>query len=200
MGKRVPNPDKYKTINGVPHKFCSSCKKFVPVDNFSKRNASADGLAYSCKDCERATAQKSYKKKQERRKAAERYQENKEEYKERAKQRYAADPEAALAYQKEWRNTAKGKELTRQATARRANRIKMQTPGGRDYTKQDVIDKDSIDGICMCQICNEPIKDFADMQIDHIMPIAMGGADILDNVRCTHVRCNLTRPKDGADL
>lgn len=200
MAKRVPDSDKYKTIEGVPHKFCSTCKTFQPVGEYSKRNASADGLAYSCKNCERATAQQSYKKKKARKNAAQRYQENAEVYKERAKQRYADDPQAALAYQKEWRQTPKGKEVVKQASARRIERIRVQTPGGRNYTKQEVIAKDSIDGVCMCKICNKPITDLQELQIDHILPIKAGGADVIENVRCTHAGCNLTRPKDGSDL
>lgn len=200
MAKRVPNSDKYKTIDGVQHKFCSTCKQFKPIGNFSSRNASADGLSYSCKDCERATAQQSYKKKKAKKQAAKRYQENSDEYKERAKQRYADDPQSALQYQKEWRQTAKGKEVVKQASARRIERIKAQTPGGRDYTKADVILKDSIDGVCMCKLCNTPIEDMQELQIDHIIPINAGGADVLQNVRCTHAGCNLTRPKDGSDL
>ena len=201
MKRKAEPQEKLKTVNGVKMKLCSTCREYKPVTEYSGRKASADGLAYSCKACERATAQKSYKKKQSSKKAQVRYQENKEEYKERAKARYQADPTAALAYQAQWRTTEKGKHLTRQATARRATRIKMQTPGGRDYTRADVVKKDTVDGQCICGICGKPIEDLiTDMQIDHIVTISQGGADKLSNVRCTHKICNLMRPKDASDL
>ena len=200
MAKKETADDKHKLIRGVRHKMCSTCKQFIPETDFSTRKASADGLAYSCKPCERAAAQRSYARKKSKKKSQERYQANRDVYKERAKQRYQENPEAALAATKAWRQTRKGQESTRVASARRRERILAQTPGGRDYTREDIIKRDSVDGQCICQICMEPIIDMSDMQIDHIVSIAAGGADVASNVRCTHKLCNLTRPKDASDL
>lgn len=201
MANKATASDKYQTINGIKMKRCSTCKQMVPVENFSSRKASADGLAYSCKDCERKTAQKSYQKKKQQKKARDRYEEHKEEYKQRAKERYENNKEEALAYQKEWRASAQGKKIVKAATARRAQRIKEQTPEGRDYTREQIIKRDSVDGQCICQICKLPIVDLtSDLQIDHIVTIAAGGADVASNVRCAHKECNLRRPKDNSDL
>lgn len=32
-------------------KFCGSCKKLVPIENFHKDSGNRDGLKYTCKDC-----------------------------------------------------------------------------------------------------------------------------------------------------
>jgi 5-methylcytosine-specific restriction endonuclease McrA len=201
MGRRLPNEAKYKTINGVKHKRCSTCGKFVPEDQFSTRKASPDGLAYSCKTCERATAAKSYERKQQKAKARDRYQANKEDYIERAKARYQENKEDIAAKQKEWRQSKKGKKLVNKASAVRRQRIIDQTPGGRDYVAAEIIERDSVDGVCICQICGEPINiEAGDLQIDHIVGIAAGGSDTKDNVRCAHKLCNIKRPKDCRDL
>lgn len=195
--------DRYKTIEGVEYKRCSSCKEYLPMtaEYFSKRSASKDGLAYSCKPCERRTAARSYDKKKQRQKARQRYEENKEVIKERTKKRYEENRDAILAQQKEWRKTQSGKKAMQKADKLRRERIKKQTPGGRDYTREEVIKRDSVFGDCVCQICGQIIDiEAGDLQIDHIIPIAEGGSDTLDNVRCTHKWCNLTRPKDGSDL
>lgn len=198
---RRPKTEKIKIVNGVECKLCSTCKQFIPTSSFSSRAASTDGLAYSCKSCERATARRSYDKKKKKNQASKRYQENKEIFIERAKQRYHNDPAAALAYQATWRATDKGLKSTREAAARRAARIKKQTPNGKDYTRQEIIERDSEDGVCICQICGKPILDIVnDLQIDHIVTIQAGGSDTKDNVRCTHKLCNLVRPKDASDL
>ena len=82
--------NRYKEEQGTKQKRCSTCKEFFPMDtdHFSKRSASKDGLAYSCKACERKTAAKSYSNKKQKQKAKQRYEENKDLYKQRAKERY----------------------------------------------------------------------------------------------------------------
>ncbi len=42
----------------------------------------------------------------------------------------------------------------------------------------------------ICQICNKTWDGFK-IHLDHIMPQALGGQHTLDNIRVTHVECNL---------
>lgn len=199
VARRIDNSEKYKTIMGVKYKRCSTCHEFVPVENFSSRKASADGLAYSCKPCERKTAQKSYTSKKQKNKAKERYQSNKDEINEKAKKRYQENKDKILEKQAAWRQSKQGRKLVNAASARRRVRMIEQTPGGRDYTREEIIKRDSVNGVCICQICGQPITDLEkDLQIDHIISVFDGGADKKDNVRCTHKLCNLTRRKSDA--
>jgi 5-methylcytosine-specific restriction endonuclease McrA len=59
------------------------------------------------------------------------------------------------------------------------------------------------DGI-NCQICGKrlPVKVVSHLhgdsvQIDHIVPVAKGGGDDLDNLRLAHRSCNISRGADG---
>ncbi len=197
----MARPDKYKVVDGVELKRCSSCGEYLPKENFSKRRASPDGLGYSCKACERETAKKSYKRGEIKKKSQQRYQDNKEKYKEAARQRYAENSEEIKIQQAAWRKTVKGKKIMNEASARRRERMIAQTPGGRDYVDEEIILRDSCEGVCLCQICGEPIDlTKGELHLDHIIPIAAGGSDTRDNIRCTHKQCNLERPKDGRDL
>lgn len=195
--------DKYRMLDGVQEKLCSTCKKYYPLteDYYSSRKASKDSFSYSCKACERLTAKRSYERKKKRVNSKSHYEQNKEAYRERAKKRYAEQKDVLLDQQKSWRKTPKGKKIVNESSKRRRQRIKEQTPDGRDYTRFEIIKRDTVDGHCICGICGLPIdlqKD--ELQVDHIIPILQGGSDVRDNVRCTHRKCNSTRPKDGRDL
>lgn len=202
MGKvTIEQPDKYKVIKGVKHKLCSTCKVFIPVDQFSSRTVSADGLAYSCKTCERATSAASYARKKKKKQSKTYYSENKDACIARSKARYDANSIEILQQQAVWRASKDGQKIMSEAAARRRKRIKDQTPGGCDYTRIDVIERDMFEGSCICQICGHPIIDIDnDLQIDHIKTIAAGGSDTFDNVRSAHKNCNLRRPKNGSDV
>lgn len=201
MARRLADSEKYKEINGVKHKRCSTCGEYKPMTEFSSRNVSPDGLAYSCKTCERATAAKSYTKKKNKRKAKQRYEDNKEVAIERSKKRYQENKETIKVQQANWRQSKSGRKLVNAASARRRTKMIEQTPGGKDYCREDVIRRDSVEGVCICQICGNPILNLEmDLQIDHIIGIAAGGSDTFDNVRAAHKTCNLQRPKDCKDL
>lgn len=72
----------------VPSKWCSGCKKEHPTGSFSKRSASADGLAYVCKEYARHW-QRAFLKENpgySREKGRESYARNKEKHKQRQQQ------------------------------------------------------------------------------------------------------------------
>ena len=43
----------HKLIDGVECKWCSKCKQYLPLDEFSHSKASQDGLNFYCKQCDR---------------------------------------------------------------------------------------------------------------------------------------------------
>jgi 5-methylcytosine-specific restriction endonuclease McrA len=50
----------------------------------------------------------------------------------------------------------------------------------------------------LCHICDEPIDPEADYSLDrasldHVIPIAAGGTHTMDNVRASHLRCNIQK-------
>jgi 5-methylcytosine-specific restriction endonuclease McrA len=163
------------------------------INNFSKRRASPDGLAYSCKFCERKVALESYHRRKEQGKL-EKTEEQKEMERQYSRDYYKATREDRLKYYQEYRATRRGRQVQREGTRRRAARMKEQK-GDAPYQRWEVVKKDTIDGVLLCGICRKPIERVRDMHLDHIIPIAMGGPDVLDNVRCVHKECNLKRPK-----
>lgn len=56
----------------------------------------------------------------------------------------------------------------------------------------------------ICPLCHTELTDDPrrpnSKQLDHIIPIVMGGTHTMANVRIICRTCNLTRPKDGSDL
>jgi len=177
---------------------CLTGDPLQPITNFSKRKASPDGHTYTCKTCEAAAARESYHRRKDKNKRAEYYQETREQRLEYHKEYYQKNKEKKAEYDKQYQQSKRGKKVMRTAQAKRRKALKE--AGGEPYLRNDVIIRDSVDGVLYCQICKEPINNLADLQIDHIIPIVEGGRDELDNVRCAHKGCNLSRPKDGRDL
>jgi 5-methylcytosine-specific restriction endonuclease McrA len=68
------------------------------------------------------------------------------------------------------------------------------------YTRQQLFDRDGYD----CYLCNKPVELTANHivgqpgwelypHIDHVIPLALGGHDTLDNVKITHAKCNMAK-------
>lgn len=179
-------------------KICSTCKKtFARTDEFySKRAASKDGLSYSCKTCERETAMRSYRKRKRKSKDKKYYENNRERLLDQSKENYQDNKKVRLEQCKEYRQN--NPETARKADKKRRERLATAEKDG--VTRDEIIERDSIAGIPYCQICNMPITDIKELQIDHKVPLAAGGADTADNKRVVHKSCNISRPKDGRDL
>jgi len=112
--------------------------------------------------------------------------------------------EHANAYQRNLRkDNPRFLELHNAASRRRRARIRGQ--GYEFYTEVDVLNKYGTN----CHLCDMEIDIDAPrsgrsrgalelgweegLHIDHVIPIAKGGPDILDNVRPAHARCNLSK-------
>jgi len=168
-----------------------------PITNFSKRKASSDGHTYTCKACEKEQAKQNYHK----RKKAGKIKMTPEEHEARKqfyRDYYKENKERKKDYDEKYRNTEEGRKAMRAGHARRRARLKEQK--GEPYERWEVIERDTVDGILACKTCGKTLERLEDVHIDHIMPIADGGIDELDNVRCICKNCNLTRPKDGGDV
>ena len=58
--------------------------------------------------------------------------------------------------------------------------------GYRDIITSFLIERDGF----VCGMCGESLED-SKIHIDHIIPVALGGVDIMSNVRLTHATCNM---------
>lgn len=68
------------------------------------------------------------------------------------------------------------------------------------YTRQHIFNRDGYD----CYLCNSPVDITANHivgqpgwelypHVDHVIPLALGGHDTLDNVKITHAKCNMAK-------
>lgn len=72
----------------------------------------------------------------------------------------------------------------RQDRIRANNRRRSQSGEGEHYTIQMLLDLDGD----VCYLCTERLTDKP--SIDHVLPLARGGSDIIENVALTHWECN----------
>ena len=63
------------------------------------------------------------------------------------------------------------------------------------YAAADVFQRDG----WVCRLCDEPVDRDARWPegrcatIDHVLPVSLGGADVLDNVQTAHFSCNISK-------
>lgn len=176
-------------------KKCSHCKQVLPKAQFSGRKASRDGLSYTCKACERKAAMESYERRKKKRAEHKRYMQVRERRLEQSRENYKKHHAMRLAQAKEYRMA--NPIVYKSAGARRRARLKE---GRVPYKRFEIIERDSVDGIPICQICLKEIFDLSELHIDHILPLVAGGKDTPENVRVVCSECNLNRPQDGRDV
>ena len=62
----------------------------------------------------------------------------------------------------------------------------------RGWLRRVVIDRDGY----VCGLCGGDVEP-ADVHIDHILPVAHGGSEVVHNLQVTHSRCNLRKGADA---
>jgi hypothetical protein len=77
----------------------------------------------------------------------------------------------------------------------RFQRISDQTPKDNIFTNRELAERDR----WICHLCggvidpNAPMNSDYSLNRDHIIPISMGGSDIIDNCKASHMICNAYR-------
>lgn len=111
------------------------------------------------------------------------------------RQRFYQNPELKRERNKKHINLEKKRSSWRRREAKRKGNLVEK------YLDSDVISLYGTD----CYICNEKIDMSASrrsgignnwemgLNIDHVIPISLGGSDTLENVRPTHVICNIRK-------
>lgn len=126
--------------------------------------------------------------------------------KKRSKQRYLENRDAILEWQAKYRDSNRAKvnaykELSRKrnlpkyADKENRRRARIKQNGVEFYSRLEVFDRDR--GLCyICLKSIDILKHWPDpksFSVDHIIPISKGGADKMDNVRSTHLICNVKK-------
>lgn len=87
---------------------------------------------------------------------------------------------------------AKGPGRDSRRASMRKVRNKRKSALSVPYRESDIFERDN----WQCQICSLPINpelswpDYESKSIDHILPLALGGADAAWNVQAAHLQCN----------
>lgn len=195
----------------VSEKRCGACGNVKPVDEFWRRGSSPDGYHQACRLCLRAM------------KAAE-YRRNKKAINARSRAHYEANRAERIARQTEWKKAnpekvaeygrigqqrhrvartaataawrAENPDVAAEVWRRRRARLKNASVGA--------VDLDAL-WTGLCGICGEPLDrelkhpDPLSKSVDHIVPLAKGGAHEQTNLQWAHLVCNIrkgARPSD----
>lgn len=119
------------------------------------------------------------------------YQENKERYREYYKEWRKKNPEKGKEYRGKRKNLYRTYQIKRRITLK--------------FTDIDVKWLNQLfEKTTHCELCNDKLDDNGTKypngkQLDHITPLAVGGAHTKNNVRFICYKCNVRRPRDGRD-
>lgn len=170
----------------IKRKRCARCLETKPVERFHRNRRSKDGLWCYCKPCERARMQDRWFADAEASRARMRAYlgANREMSRAASQAWYERNRESVSArhrpYVSEWQrqNPARGRETKRRRRAqKRANAYGYLTP-------ELIAAKEAYWG-GRCWICRGPNE-----ALDHVKPLAAGGAHLLCNLRPICAPCN----------
>ncbi|AEJ92131.1 HNH endonuclease [Mycobacterium phage Optimus] len=179
-------------------KACSKCKAVKPVDRFNRAPDKRSGLSSQCKDCIKERAARHYAENRERllrrnkewaeanpEKAREvrrrSVQKNREQRKLYAREYRKRRPDITKAAERRWRenNPEAYRAYETRKTARRRSAYQL-----ADFAPEQLEARWNYYG-GNCWMCGEPAT-----SIDHVKPIAKGGAHMLCNLRPACKPCN----------
>jgi hypothetical protein len=201
--KTADDLGEYKTGDTIDAGFkkCGKCNHILKLFLFNRNSGSKTCTTGNCKECQKASASKSYGKTKKKRNYAKYYQENKEMKQEQARKYYDNNKDEINARHKEYLGTKAGKHVMKKAHTKRAKAIANNK--GIPYNRLMVIDRDRGTGEHpICYLCGQIITDVsgAACHVDHVVSIGNGGLDCFTNVAMVHHTCNLTKEKDDRNL
>lgn len=123
--------------------------------------------------------------------ARERYQKDRERRIAKAKERHAANPQAAVERAAKWAKENPERRSLQVKVTTHKRRARINGSGGTVTTKQlrDLFDRQG----CKCAGCKKRLGKFEDTgkwHHDHVMPIALGGANTIENAQILCQSCN----------
>ncbi len=168
-------------------KRCNKCGEIKPLTDYSRLAQSRDGHNYRCRECESKRFQQYHS---EHVPAAERGRQERKRF--AAKLAARKKPCTKCGTVKPFGNFHKDarkrdglysccKECWKELVYRR-RKAEAATP----VSYQAILEQYGM----WCYICVRPIEMRAELQFDHVIPLAQGGPHSEENIRPTHARCN----------
>lgn len=169
------------------NKRCSRCATVKPLSDFHKDKSKSDGLNSNCKDCRRVVGSCWYKANTEKvNEKNRRWNEaNKEKVAQAASRWVAQNPEKARANAREWqaRNPEKMKAARRlQSVRRRA--LNRGAAGSFTVIEWNNLCVHYGNKCLSCGAIDKPLT------IDHVVPLAKGGSNSIENIQPLCQHCN----------
>lgn len=184
-------------------KTCCACGETKFITSFYKSKGECDGHEYCCKACHNSRTSRWRDENPEKNKEriqrdvqSERHKEYNERYRAEhpevnadASRRWREkNPEKVKARERAWRE--KHPEYFRQKT----NRRKAMTLDRGSFTEQEWVELCNRYGnICLCCKKKKPLT------IDHVVPLALGGSNTIDNIQPLCKECNCRKHKKTID-
>lgn len=188
-----------ETVIPVGYKRCGGCHMIKKFYLFNRNGAVKNCCTGNCKECQKSTSKKSYDKTKHLRDYKNYYEEHKEIKQANGRAYYEKHKEEITERQKAYRNSGAGKKAMNKAHKKRRRTLKKYV--GIKYTRAMVIDRDKMgEELAMCYLCGLPIASDTDIQLDHVIPVALKGLDCFTNIAATHSKCNLQKSKDAREI
>lgn len=169
-------------------KTCSDCGQAKPLDQFSPRKSTKDGLNYKCRECTslRNREYREANRERLRQYKKEKYEANKDEINAYGRAHYAANSERLKAKQRA--RHAANKHHQWEHDFRRRSKGYGYTPVIKSFTEHDLIEKYGN----ACVHCGGPYEELD----HHPVPVAFGGEHSLENCRPSCDPCNRAQSAD----
>jgi hypothetical protein len=177
-------------------KICCHCKRELPLDSFQKNQTASDGLQYRCKDCTRKASNECRAKRGhlwlEKINPWARREENRLQVNAATRARRAKNPEKAREENRRWRESSNPFSIAVVKARLRAAELGVVSTLTVEEWKS-VVERCDFN----CHLCGE--KTLLDLRspwrlsLDHVVPMARGGSNTVDNVLPAHRRCNQSR-------
>jgi hypothetical protein len=177
-------------------KKCCHCKKELSLDSFQKNRAAPDGLQHRCKGCTKEASKACRAKRGhlwlETTNPWSHRSENRFRVNAATRARRAKNPEKAKAENRYWREKANPFSVAVGKAGLRATELGVLSTLTTEEWKS-VVESCSF----LCHLCGEKVcldlKSPQRLSLDHVLPMARGGTNTIDNVLPAHRRCNQSR-------
>ena len=188
-------------------KRCPGCGEWKPFDDFYRNRSTRTGYQLYCKPCWRVRSETSRQKHLEARRAAARNTaarfraEHPDTYKERQANWYAAN---GLTYHRQWQEEHREDVRAAVRKYRAAHRDEQQVKTNNRRAKRDGVAGEITlqDWLALrarhhdtCASCHQAVK----LEIDHVVPMKLGGLNIISNIQPLCHGCNTRKKQQTTD-